>query len=126
MASAEVDLAALEDAFMRAVQGRDMDFLERSLGEEFTLTTGRPGAEVRSRAEWLEITRGSYVIESFEFEELDARVYGEAALVRSRYSQRGRMGEADRSTTYLMTDVWVQRDRRWQLVTRHITDLSAV
>jgi hypothetical protein len=96
-----------------------------SSGEEFTLTTGRPGAEIRQRQEWLDITRERYVIEAFRFESLDVRVYGDAAVVRSRYAQKGRMGNRDRDQTFLMTDVFVCRDGRWQPATRHVSPLES-
>jgi ketosteroid isomerase-like protein len=109
---------------MDAVRDRDMEALDSLLGHRFTLTTGRPGAEVRSRAEWLEVTRESYVIESFDFEWLEVDGYGDAAVARSRYRQRGRMGDDDRTQPFLMTDVWVRSDGAWRLFTRHITPLS--
>jgi hypothetical protein len=73
---------------MEAVRTRDPEFL----GGEFTLTTGRPGNEVRGRQEDLNITGERYEIDAFEFEELEGIEHG--AVVRSRYSQRGRMAEA--------------------------------
>ena len=109
---------------MEATQRRDAEFLERHLGEEFTLTTGRPGAEVRGRSEWLDVTQQSYVIDSFDFEELDVRVYGHVAVAASRYRQQARMGDLERSGSYVMTDVWVRRKGRWQLVCRHATALA--
>jgi ketosteroid isomerase-like protein len=121
----ELALTRLERRFMKATRERDAEFLERHLGEEFTLTTGRPGAEVRVRSEWLEITRESYVIDSFDFEELDVRVYGHVAVVSSRYRQVAHMGELDRNGRYVMTDVWIRRKGRWQLVCRHATALAA-
>ena len=124
-AHADEELAHLEIALMQAVQRRDMAYLERTLGERYTLTTGRPGAEVRSRDEWLEITRTRYVIESFSFDWLHVDHYGDSAVVRSRYRQRGRMDDTDRTQMYLMTDVWVRvRDTGWQLVSRHISPLA--
>jgi hypothetical protein len=120
----ELALARLERRFMEATQRRDTEFIERHLGEEFTLTTGRPGAEVRGRSEWLEVTGGSYVIDSFDFEELDVRVYGHVAVVASRYRQEARMGDLERSGSYVMTDVWIRRKGRWQLVCRHATALD--
>jgi ketosteroid isomerase-like protein len=121
----EQELIRLEHDWARAIQERDMRFLEDLLGEEFTLTTGRPGAEIRQRQEWLDITRERYVIEAFRFERLDVRVYGDAAVVRSRYAQKGRMGNRDRDQTFLMTDVFVCRDGGWQAVTRHISPLES-
>ena len=119
------DLAALSVRFMEAVRDRELPFLEYHLGQEFTLTTGRLGTPVRGRAEWLHVTASRYEIEEFAFEEIDAHDYGEAALVRSHYRQRGSMGDERRDQAYLMTDVWVERDGRPQLVARHVSPLSA-
>ena len=121
----EQELIRLEHDWMSAVQARDMRFLSDLLGEEFVLTTGRPGAEIRGRQEWLAITRERYIVEAFEFESLDVHVYGDAAMVRSRYTQKGRMDGQDRSQTFLMTDVFVRRSGRWQAVTRHISPLES-
>lgn len=117
------DLAALSVRFMEAVRDRELPFLEYHLGGEFTLTTGRAGAPVRGRSEWLQVTASRYEIEEFDFEEIDAHDYGAAALVRSRYRQRGSMGDERRDQVYLMTDVWIERDGRRQLVSRHVSPL---
>jgi catechol 2,3-dioxygenase-like lactoylglutathione lyase family enzyme/ketosteroid isomerase-like protein len=123
MSGADEELVRLEHAWMDAVQRRDLPFLERLLGEEFTLTTGRPGAEMRRRAEYLEVTREVYVIDEFSFDEVAAHAHGDAGFVRSRYRQRGRMGEEDRTQTFLMTDVFFRRGGRWQAVARHASPL---
>ena len=120
----ERKLTQLEHQWLDAVKERDLEQLERLLGEEFTLTTGRPGNEVRSRQEYLEIARDRYAIESFEFERLGVLPYGPVAVVRSRYRQTGSMDGADRSQAFLMTDVWVRRGGRWQAVTRHVSPLA--
>ena len=118
------DLARLSAHFMEAVRDRDLAFLERHLGQEFTLTTGRAGAPVRTRAEWLAITRDRYEIESFAFDELEVLDYGPVGVVRSRYRQVGSMDGEDRSVAYLMTDVWVEQDGQPRLVTRHVSPLA--
>ena len=119
----ESDVAALSVRFMEAVRDRELDWLERHLGSEFTLTTGRAGAPVRGRAEWLAVTAGRYVIEEFAFDELEVLDYGDVAVVRSRYRQRGIMDGEDRTQTFLMTDVWAEREGQPQLVTRHVSPL---
>lgn len=118
------DIRALEQEFMEAVAGRDLATLQRLLGPEFTLTTGRPGSAVRGRDEWMHITATRYVIEDFGFDEMDVVDLGSAAVVRCRYHQRARMDEHDRTQPFLMTDVWSNRSTGWQLVSRHITPLS--
>jgi hypothetical protein len=117
------DLAALSARLMEAVRDRELPFLEYHLGEEFTLTTGRAATPVRGRTEWLKVTASRYEIEKFSFHELTAFDYGSVGLVRSSYRQTGSMDGERRDTTYLMTDVWVERDGRPQLVTRHVSPL---
>jgi ketosteroid isomerase-like protein len=119
-------IEALTGEYQAAVAARDVETLERLLAPEFTLTTGRPGNEVRGRAEYLEISAGRYAIDEFAFEELEVTELGpDAAVVRSRYTQRGSMDGADRSQPFLMTDVWARRAADWQLVTRHVSPLAA-
>ena len=113
------EITGLETALIQAVQRKDIDQLERLLGEDFTLTTGRAGSEVRSREEWLRVTEREYVIEEHEFEELIVQHYGTCTVARSRYRQLGRMGQQARNTTYRMTDVWVRMTDGWKLQARH-------
>jgi hypothetical protein len=120
----EDKLVRLERDLMQAVRKRDLDFCERTLGEEFTLTTGRPGAEVRDREEWLAVTGERYELESFEFESIEPRVYGHVALVHTRHRQRGRLDGDDRTGSYLTSDLWVRRAGCWQLVARHASPLA--
>jgi ketosteroid isomerase-like protein len=118
-----VDLAALSVRFMEAVRDRDVEWLEEHLGPDFTLTTGRPGAPVRGRAEWLAVTRDRYALDDFAFEELEVIELGSVGVVRSRYRQRGSMDGENRTQTFLMTDVWAERGGQPQLVTRHVSPL---
>jgi ketosteroid isomerase-like protein len=120
------EIEAHEHKLQAAVAARDVVALDRVLGPEFTLTTGRPGNEVRGRAEYLEITASRYAIDEYRFEELEVIELGPgAAVVRSRYVQRGSMDGADRSQPFLMTDVWANRPAGWQLVTRHVSPLAS-
>jgi ribonuclease HI len=119
--------AELEDLLRRwahSVEHREMAFLEALLASEFTLTTGRPGAEVRTREQYLAVTRAEYEVESWDFEEIVVQHYGRFAVVRSRYRQTGSMGEERRDATYLMTDAFVKQAGRWRAVARHVTPLQ--
>jgi ketosteroid isomerase-like protein len=121
----EEDLIRLQHEWMEAVKRRDIEFLERLLGPEFVLYTGRPGIETRTRQQYLDVTRDNYTLESFEFVMIDAHAYGNFGFVRSRYSQRGWMDDKPRNQAFLMTDVWVRRDGSWQAVSRHISPLDS-
>lgn len=109
---------------MEAVRDRDLQWLEEHLGKEFALTTGRPGAPVRVRSEWLAITAERYVIVDFEFDEVEVIDLGSVGVVRSRYRQRAFMDGESRAQAYLMTDVWAERCGRTELVTRHVSPLG--
>lgn len=112
-------IVELEHTVIEAVQRRDRALLEELLGDDFTLTTGRPGQEVRSRHEWLDVTASEYVIDDYRFEELTIQHYGGCAVARSRYRQHGHMGERPRNSVYRMTDVWVRGPDGWRLQARH-------
>ena len=119
------ELIRREHDWMEAVKRRDIEFLERLLGPEFILLTGRPGIETRTRQQYLDVTRDEYTLESFEYVEIDAHAYGDFGFVRSRYSQRGWMNDKQRNQAFLMTDVWVRRNGEWQAVSRHISPLDS-
>jgi len=120
---AEAELEELLRRWAHAVEHREMAFLEALLAPEFTLTTGRPGAEVRRREEYLAVTRDDYEVDSWEFEEIVVQHYGRFAVVRSRYRQAGRMDGDARDGTYLLTDALVKQRGRWRAVARHLTAL---
>ena len=60
-------------------------------------------------------------IDDFAFEEIDLDVFGDTAILHSRYRQTARLDGADLSHTFVLTDVWVRRNARWQIVHRHST-----
>ena len=123
---AEPEEGEIEDLLRRwahAVEHREMAFLESLLLPEFTLTTGRPETPVRTREQYLAITRDEYEVSSWEFEDVVVQHYGRFAVTRSRYRQKGRMGEEPRDDTYLMTDALVKQSGRWRAAARHISPL---
>jgi ketosteroid isomerase-like protein len=113
------EIEDLERRVMSAVQTRDIPWLEQVIAEDFTLTTGRLGAEMRDRTQWMEVTASEYVLETFSFDELVVQLYGDTAVARSRYRQTGWMGDQRRDTTFRMTDVWVRHEQGWKLHVRH-------
>jgi ribonuclease HI len=120
----EVEIEELLHRWAQAVAEREMAFLEALLAPEFTLTTGRPGAPVRTREQYLAVTRDEYEVSSWEFDEIAVQHYGRFAIARSRYAQSGRMGGEARDGRYLMTDAFVKQSGRWRGVARHISPLA--
>ena len=117
----EQELVELSQEVVRAVQRHDLARLEELLGAEFTLL-GAAGE--LDREEFLDAASGPYEIGDFSYEEIDPQVYGNTAVIVSRYRQRARFDARDLTGELKVTDVWVRRDARWQLVRRHATVAS--
>ena len=112
------ELVELSHDLARAVAEHDVGALERMLASEFTLQ----GAAGRlDREEFLAAAAGPYEIDEFAYEQIDPEIYGNTAVLVSRYSQVARF--EGRNLTYRMhvTDIWTRRDARWQVVRRHAT-----
>jgi ketosteroid isomerase-like protein len=112
------ELVELSHDLARAVSEHDVEALEELLAAEFTLQ----GAAGRlDRDEFLAAAAGPYAIEEFAYEEIDPEVYGNTAVLVSRYRQVASFDGRDLSHPMHVTDVWTRRDGRWQIVRRHAT-----
>ena len=112
------ELIALSNELVGAVHEHDVARLEQLLADEFTLN-GAAGE--LDREAFLEAAAGPYEIDDWAYEEIDPDVYGNSAVVVSRYRQTGRLAGRDLSHRMHVTDIWVRRDGRWQIVRRHAT-----
>lgn len=116
------ELVDLAHDVARAVSEHDVDRLEHLLADEFTL---QGAAGQLDRDAFLEAAAGPYEIDEFSYEEIDPEIYGNTAVLVSRYRQVGRLDGRDLSHRMHVTDVWTRRDARWQLVRRHATVAGA-
>jgi ketosteroid isomerase-like protein len=104
---------------VEAIRHADVPTLELMLAEEFVLVG--PARQL-TREELIGAAgKGAYTIEEFGYDEIEIELYGDTAMLSSRYHQTARFGERDVSRVYFVTDIWVRRDARWQLVRRHAT-----
>jgi hypothetical protein len=112
------ELVELAHDLARAVSEHDVDRLERLLASEFTL---QGAAGQLDRAAFLEAAAGPYEIDEFRYEEIDPEVYGNTAVLVSRYHQVARLDGRDLTHRMHVTDIWTRREARWQIVRRHAT-----
>ncbi len=112
------ELVELAHDVARAVSQHDVGRLEELLAAEFTL---QGAAGQLDREAFLEAAAGPYEIDEFSYEEIDPEIYGNTAVLVSRYNQVGRLDGRDLSHRMHVTDIWTRRDARWQLVRRHAT-----
>ena len=125
--SVDDDRAALEQLqrdWMQAVEDRDMDRLEEIVAPGFRFTAIHLNPEPMTREQWMDAAREGYTIVSFAYESMDIDVYGDTAVVHSRYSQIASLHQTSLSNAFRLTDVWSRIDGRWQVVARHSSILS--
>jgi ketosteroid isomerase-like protein len=115
----EHELIVLEHEWAQAVQENDVEALERIVGQEYTLAANNfPGGRTRlSRQEWM-ATVPVFEVRSYELRDFVVHPYGDAAVVLANLDRRARVRGEDRSGSSALTDVWVKRDGRWQVVAR--------
>lgn len=118
VAAVSHELVELEHELARAVSEHDVERLEMLLAEEFTL---QGAAGQLDRDAFIEAASGPYEIDEFAYEEIDPEIYGNTAVLVSRYSQIARLDGRDLSRRMNVTDIWTRRDGRWQIVRRHAT-----
>jgi ketosteroid isomerase-like protein len=116
------ELVELSHELADAVVRHDRELLERLLAAEFTLNGA---AGVLDREAFLDAAAGPYEIDEFSYDEIDPEVYGNTAVCVSRYRQVARLDGRDLSGELHVTDVWVRRDGRWQIVRRHASPAGA-
>ena len=112
------ELVELSHDLARAVSEHDVGALEQMLAAEFTL---QGAAGQLDRDEFLQAAAGPYEIDEFSYEEIDPEIYGNTAVLVSRYSQVARLDGRDLTHRMHVTDIWTRRDARWQIVRRHAT-----
>ena len=104
--------------WMDAIRTRDRVALEAFLAPEFRLTSARSDQWI-DRDRWLELALGEVEMLSFTVDEMETVLVDDTAVVWSRISQQAKVGGEDWSDRFMLTDVWVRRDDRWQVVARH-------
>src|SRR5215218_3552937 len=118
------ELARLQQAWMQAVEDRDMATLERLVAPEFRFMAIHLNPEPMTREQWMDAAREGYTIVSFAYESMDIDVHGDTAVVHSRYSQIASLHQTSLSNAFRLTDVWSRLDGQWRVVARHSSILS--
>ncbi len=111
----------LENLWASAVLRKDVKTLEAVLAPEFTLTTA--GGET-SRENWFKSLL-SWDHKAADVKECRVAVYGDAALARVRLhwhvvknTPDPRTGSRELDSDFVISDLWIKRGGRWQVVSR--------
>jgi ketosteroid isomerase-like protein len=121
---ARAELEELEQEWMRAHQQRDAARLEELVADGFRFTAIHLHPEPMTREQWMGAALGGYQITTFAFEDMQIDVFGETAVIHSRYSQIASYSTVNLSNVFRLTDVWSKHTGRWQVVARHSSVLG--
>lgn len=117
--SDEQEIRRLQNEWMQAWVRQDRPKLERILAPEYALTVSSMPDRPISRSQWLGMLN-RYTAESFEYDRMLVRLFGDFAVVSSIGRAIGaQVDGADRSFPFFLTDVWRKRQGRWQVVARY-------
>ncbi|GAC1343239.1 MAG: hypothetical protein NVSMB27_02970 [Ktedonobacteraceae bacterium] len=115
----EQELINLPHKWMKAWIGKDEATLNRILADDFLITSARSTGELATKSQYLQNALHGWTANTFRYERLQVRLYGETAIIHSLAKQTAMVDGKDWSGQFLLTAVWVKRDGRWQVVTRH-------
>ena len=109
----------LESKWMNAWKNKEESRLHSILADDFTLTSSLSTGNLVNKTEWIDKALHQYHCSDFRIDKLQARVYGTTAVVNLWFHQTATANGKDWSGDFLLTDVWVEKDGKWQVVARH-------
>ena len=116
----EATVAQLERDWVSAIVKKDTAALDRLLAEEFAGVS--PTAHYYDKRMAIDdLTTGTYQVESMALDEVSVNAYGGFAVAFASQQEKSRYAGTDISGHYHYTNVWVNRDDRWQVVASHGT-----
>ena len=106
------EFEALENEWASIVERRDAEAAGAFLADDFVLSsTGGVGPSV-PKADWLEALH-EIDTRSLACRDVDARVFGDVAVVSARLSWDASLRDQDLTGDYAVTDVFTRGEGRW-------------
>jgi ketosteroid isomerase-like protein len=115
----EGELIRLSQEWMDvALSSKDEKRLREIMSSDFTLQIWDASRAPQPLEAWLDMLKHRLGHIQFEYSGLNARVYGDVAIVYSRFWWRGTMDGKPFTDSGLMADVWVKKHDKWQVLAR--------
>jgi len=119
----EQQLIKMEHDWADAVVKRDMAVLERNLADDYLSIDFEGGLWTKASA-LAALKSGEDVVTSAIADDIKVRVYGNAAVVTSRWTVKEQLKGRDISGQYRVTDIFVKRAGRWGCVASHASKIA--
>lgn len=119
----EARVIDFQHMFDRAERADDRETLNRLIADDF-LSIG-PTGKIMNKTEWIERHRG-FVYHPLETDDLDIRVYGPTAIVRTVQHSLAKFDKGDLPATVRVSEVWVQQGDidHWKLASIQFSPLE--
>lgn len=120
--SAAAEIARLEQQWGEAFVARDFAFIERIVAPEYRLVVAAPDGDygLTPRSDWMRNAR-QFTHHAFRVETVDVNLAGETAVASARgvWTVSFAPGQPATAIPFFVTDTWVRRDGRWQVIHRY-------
>jgi ketosteroid isomerase-like protein len=114
----EQAVAGLQRSWLAAFEHGDIPAIEALLAPEFVNVAADGSVNTRD-AELAPVRAGTVKFSKTGVEELQVRVFGDAAIATGIAAFAGTFGDRPFSGRERFTDVWIRRDGAWQVVASH-------
>jgi ketosteroid isomerase-like protein len=115
------DVREVQDRFDQAERTADLDTLRELISEDF-LSIG-PRGFVLDKQQWIDRHR-EFTYHALDTSEMDVRRYGDTAVVRDVQRNRATWRDQQVQVATRVSQVWVRRADRWQLVAIQFSPLA--
>ncbi len=116
------EIVKLEQQWGEAFVKHDFDFIERIVAPEYRLVVALKDGRytITLRPEWMKNAR-VFRHEAFAVETVDVNVAGDTAVASAQglWTVAFEPGKPAQPRRFFVTDTWVRRDGRWQVIQRH-------
>lgn len=115
----EAELAALEERLARAWVEKDRSFIEGLLAPDWSVTDAAGQVLTKDQVLTQTFASSERTIDTMAIDEVRVRLFGPMAVVTGRTRATGSYRGQTGSAVLRFTDVFVQREGRWQIVASH-------
>src|SRR5438034_11392954 len=126
MNEVEKEIIRLEEQLTQTEMRVDVEALDRIYADDI-MVTAPIGICVDKPAVMTEIRQAAAkaTVEKYDKDDLKVRAYSETAAVTSyRITAKAKFEETVINARLCITNVWLKRDGRWQIVARHAANLE--
>ena len=121
----EREVLNLEEELTQTEMRLDVGALDQIYADDI-MVTAPTGICVDKSAVMAEVRQAAAKakIERYDKEDLTVRAHGDTAVTSYRIATKARFEETDINRQFCMTNVWMKREGRWQIVARHTAYLE--